>query len=236
MLEAVARGKTKPDRLTGGFGRQPREDVITSAIFGPLRLISDPWLALDALLGRPQPEQAWTGASSLSIDLWRRFGTQEPDVILTASFPDRAPLRVLVEVKWGADLGARQLPRYIEAMAEASMAPDRIVLLGCEPKHRPVLEEEGLGAEPRTWRDAARDLRRLRGGSGAPSLWADAVFSFLQRTEKGHLFSGFSAQDCVVPDRVLWDIGHRSARPFVDGTIPVEPIIFAPSGRHQAHE
>ncbi len=99
MLEAVARRKVRFARVLEGVPRQPREDLVTSAIFGNLRLLDHPGAAIDALLGGPPSGlRSWANAEAIDInlELWKRCPDgSEPDVVLTDNRSDMT----LVEVK-----------------------------------------------------------------------------------------------------------------------------------------
>ena len=231
MLEAIARGKASMARLTGGSGPQPREDMVTSALFGPLRMMAPPdrARALSALLDVPLGY-----ATEVEVELWWPRGRgRQADVLIEASRAGAA-IRVLVEVKWGAPLSKNQLVHYAELIrTRYRRPPDHIVLLGYEPHHEVPVEtqERTLGREVvrRGWREAARALRcearRETGRGGAVEIWADQVFRFLQRTEKGHLFVGFEGLRIRNSDRGT--IPYRAAGPPPWFARPLAPPIAA---------
>ena len=215
MLEAIAGGKASMTRLMGRPGRQPREDMVTSALFGPLRMMTprDRARALSALLGVPLSD-----ATTVEVKLWWPKGRgRQTDVLIQATRGGDA-VRVLVEVKWGAPLSENQLVDYAELVrTRHGRPPDNVVLLGYEQHHEVAVEtqETTLGREVvrRRWREAARALRdearRETGQAGAVEVWADQVFRFLQRTGKGHLFAGFEGLGIRSPGRGA--ISYRAA-------------------------
>ena len=195
MLEAIARGKASIARLMGRPGRQPREDMVTSALFGPLRMMTPPdrARALSVLLGVPLGD-----ATTVEVKLWWPPGRgRQADVLIEAKSTGD-PIRVLVEVKWGAPLSENQLVDYVELVRKRrGCPPSHVVLLGYEPHHAEAVETQETTLERkvvrRGWQRVARALRDVAGREGAVEVWADQVARFLQRTEKGHLFAGFEA-------------------------------------------
>ena len=177
MLEAIARGKASMARLMGGAGRQPREDMVTSALFGPLRMMTPPERAralsvlLDVGLG---------DATTVEVKLWwpAERGRQA-DVLIEAKRRGNA-IRVLVEVKWGAPLSENQLVNYVELVRKRrGCPPDHVVLLGFAPHHEGMDREEEARVHRRPPRLAggrlraeargrARGRRRGLGRSGRP--------------------------------------------------------------------
>ena len=125
MMEAIARRKASWLFNAGSektfFGkRRPQEDMVTSAVFGSIRLMSseDRFKAVEVLLGRDAFEAAaLTNDYDIEVELWPRLagleGRQhvEPDVLLKA-----AGKTVIVEVKWHAPLSERQLEQQVEAV------------------------------------------------------------------------------------------------------------------------
>ena len=233
MLEAVGRRKARMERLTGGGGREPREDMVTSALFGPLMMLRRSGRGLGAMLGIGRLE----AAEVIDIALWPRFGADraEPDVVLNVRFPnsDRPSLRVLVEVKWGAPLGPAQIERYVELMNKQGQSPGFVVLLGYEPQHERILFEEeastGLDVVRRSWRDVARAMKQLSGSEGAVAIWASQVRRFLQQTEKGHLFAGLKSLSIREPQPAHFTYRAAGGSPwFMDAVSPGSaPYVFS---------
>lgn len=218
VLAAVARGKAS-SFLSGTGTRMPREDLITSAIFGPLPYLPDPARALDALLGAPSDGSLWAGATSLRMDFWPRIMGNEPDIVIEAR-TDRLLARVLVEVKWGAGLQTAQIDRYLDALSAAGRPANVTILLGAEDHHDTGARGDGRGATPRTWRDAARGLRdliRTDGSRRSPeALWARDVHLFLQRDMRGRIFGDFRhlGLEGPAPDTFDWTFRSPRRAPF----------------------
>lgn len=213
MLEAVARGKARVERLTGGDRSERREDLVTSAVFGPLMMLPSAGRGLQAMLGVPLAE-----AESVDIALWPRFG-KEPDVVITARFSDSWSVCVLVEVKWGAPLGSEQIENYVELLTAHGQAPGHVVLLGYEPHHENALPDAetkiGRSVVRRSWRDVTRVLQRIADPRDGVGIWAGQVGRFLQRTEKGHLFSGFGHLGIRLPQAVRLSYQTAGAAPWL---------------------
>lgn len=232
VLAAVTRGKAA-SFLSGTGTRVPREDLVTSAIFGPLHYLPEPGRALDALLGPSPGGSPWTSATSLRIDFWPRFKGGEPDVVIEAR-ADRLLARILVEVKWGAGLQPVQIDRYLQALSDAGRPADVAILLGAEDHHDTGARGDGRGAAPRTWRDAARGLRdfvRRDGARRTPEArWAEDVQLFLQRDMRGRIFGDFRHLDLEgpAPETVNWTFRLPRRAPFHDlEAVDVLPRLFA---------
>ncbi|PLS21966.1 hypothetical protein [Neptunicoccus cionae] len=195
MMEAVARRKA---HWLFGSGseknfigkRRPQEDMVTSAVFGSIGLLSpkDRCKAIEILLGRDAFNT--TGLSKncdIGTELWPRLTSLEgrrhvePDVLLRS-----ADKTTIVEVKWHAPLSKRQLEQQVEAVGAENVSA--VVLLG----------EAGVGENisgtpcfRRTWRDVSGDLQNWQDQkSSALSLWGKTMQAFLQETDMGRIFNG----------------------------------------------
>ena len=227
MMEAIARRKASWLFNAGSektfFGkRRPQEDMVTSAVFGSIRLMSseDRFKAVEVLLGRDAFEAAaLTNDYDIEVELWPRLagleGRQhvEPDVLLKA-----AGKTVIVEVKWHAPLSERQLEQQVEAVGAENVSA--VVMLG----------EAGVGERihgkscfRRTWRDDSGDLQNWRGEIGTPlSLWVATMSAFLHETDMGRIFNGLPLL------RSVGQIAYRFNKPGHPPWLDVLPAIARP--------
>lgn len=196
MMEAVARRKAHwlfgaGSEKTFSGKRRPQEDMVTSAVFGSIRLMSseDRRGAIEILLGNDAFETATLpGDHDIEVELWPRLAVElegrrhvEPDVLLKA-----AGKTVIVEVKWHAPLSERQLEQQVEAVGKENVSA--LVMLG----------EAGVGERiddkpsfRRTWRDVSGELQNWRGQAGTPlGRWVATMRAFLQETDMGRVFKG----------------------------------------------
>ena len=204
MMEAIA--KRKAGWLFDASGhenfsgkRRPQEDMVTSAVFGTIRLLpkQDCRDALDLLIGKACRDAAgFDAGADVEIELWRKLRLKgvndrksaEPDVLLTCG--DKT---VIVEVKWHAPLSERQIEWQIEAARQNGRTVVAAVMLGEAGVEDNV---EGVPCFRRTWRDVSGDLeiRRLQlQPEGFPDTpfgrWAKAIHGFLRETDMGRVFA-----------------------------------------------
>lgn len=204
MLEALARKKAHRlmDRVGGNeFGgkKRPQEDMITSAVFGDVRLLTGTARheAIKLLLGVVNIAHAQFDTSAdLHINLWPRLSGGpkrkfvEPDVLLSC-----AGKTVLVEVKWHANLSERQIEQQIEAAEREGHDVVAAVLLG-EAEH--AASAEKVPVMHRTWRDVSADLRSAAELPISPlRAWAEMLRDALQNTDMGHTFAGLDSSSAV---------------------------------------
>lgn len=192
MLHAINAKKATLARIIQGVGRQPREDLVTSALFGSIEFLPlvTQHEAAGALLGKSLPPGS-------VIQLWPVFRggsfRVEPDVIILSG----NDLHV-IEVKWGAHLGADQLARQLNLVSngvcvrgDMKPAPRRITsltVLGHERHHEEDIKETGDSrVTGRTWRDVAEALLMLRSDDPALAAWARAAGHFLSETPKARI-------------------------------------------------
>jgi hypothetical protein len=207
MLHAVNGRKAKLGMFRGAGRRVPIEDIVTSAVFGPLdffapqermavlqRLlkqlnISCPgWMEVPKLL-------LWPQHANVPRDLRRSY--VEPDLVIS----DQAGSALIVEVKWGAPLGARELASQWLSLSHASRRTSVHLLLVLEPNQYglSVKSDVTLVASRSgtkwplfviSWRQAADAFRAI---GADPDLgpgtrrWADGVHAFLRREDPGAL-------------------------------------------------
>lgn len=224
MFHAVIAKKARIDNITDGATRHPREDLVTSALFGTVTFLTPParQAALSTLIGHKLPADA-------KVILWPRLapcaGTggqrTEPDVVL--EYPGKTgPEYWIVEVKWGAALGDDQIRREIDAVRDGDCPkgalpyPPRAVagytLLGREAKHSKMFEgarnscgksDTALEFQSISWPDLTERLRALTQAKDTdPGLkaWADATATFLSCTPQGAVLSKWP--DLTVPPAV----------------------------------
>lgn len=198
-MEAVARRKahwlfrTGSDDLFSG-AKRPQEDMVTSAVFGSIKLMSphDRRLAIDTLLGRDYFSNiAGTAEYDIKIDLWPSLkGSEgrkrvEPDVLLTC-----AGKTVVVEVKWHAKLSERQLQHQIEAAKLNGHDVIASVILGEAGVNETI---HGKRCHRQTWRDVSSAVQThplAQTDQGPFRDWLRIMRDFLQQTDMGRIFNG----------------------------------------------
>ncbi|EBA05877.1 hypothetical protein [Sagittula stellata] len=191
MLEAVAKRKAhwllragSSERYTGG--KRPQEDLVTSAVFGSIRLmpLDAQRPALSTLLGEKVIDDHLPGTGQIKIDLWPRFHKVgriyvEPDVVLTCD-----ARCLVVEVKWHAVLGKDQLEDQVLSVDPKASA---VVLLGENDQRDAV---HGVPLFPRSWRSVAESCGRAARETSQISSWANTIAEFLKQTDVGAVFTG----------------------------------------------
>jgi hypothetical protein len=189
--------------------RRPQEDLMTSSVFGIIRLLpqGDQYRALGLLLGE-EAERAFQfdPRHPLRIRLWERFtGLEdrllvEPDLLLSSG-----PATVVVEVKWHAVLSQCQVEQQVKAVTQAGEAVTAAVILGQTDSPTRV---EGIPVFHRAWREASAALHNGRGVLSDPlRQWAGMVGAALQATALGHSFAGLRAPvGPAVRGRPFWSL------------------------------
>ena len=204
MMEAVGRRKAHwlfraGSENTFSGKRRPQEDMVTSAVFGSIRLMSeeDRRDAIEILLGQDAFEASdFARGSDIDIVLWPRIDVRklwsrseelkgrrhvEPDVLLKS-----AGKTTIVEVKWHANLSKEQLEQQINAVGGEYVSA--VVMLG----------EAGVGEKVfetpcyrRTWRDVSGELQQRRDDMDTPlGRWVATMRMFLHETDMGRIFNG----------------------------------------------
>lgn len=200
MMEAVARRKahwlfrTGSERSFSGK-RRPQEDMVTSAVFGSIRLLSpaDRRKAIELIVG----EECFNAAlfpddQDIEITLWPSLpgpdggGRVEPDILLIS-----ARRTVIIEVKWHAHLSEDQLEKQVAAAELDKHNVVAVQMLG------EAIVKDAISGKPcfrRTWRDVSGAVQeRLRYGgdkSGAFCNWLCIMRDFLRQTDMGRIFAG----------------------------------------------
>ncbi len=199
MMEAVARRKAHWLLNVGSEksfnGKRPQEDMVTSAVFGTIRLMSsnDRHEAIRVIVGEKCFKEAgFEEAADITIDLWKRYYPPdrkyvEPDVLLTCN--DKT---LIIEVKWHATLSDQQIEQQIEQQIDAVGKGNvsAIMMLGYEKIPEKINGKIGF---QRTWRDVSGEVQiRLRDKKDPAPFrdWLDLMRRFLQQTDMGRIFNG----------------------------------------------
>ncbi|WP_339107030.1 hypothetical protein [Thioclava sp. GXIMD4216] len=223
MFDAVVAKKAKMAAIIDGAGKQPREDLITSSLFGTLRFLSKSaqTKAMQALVGPMIPEHS-------SIFLWPYLSgakNAEPDVVI--SLEDGSFW--IVEVKWGASLGDDQIKREIDTVAFGRcrrgglpVGPRKVAgytLLGALDKHDEALNNarEAYSGRielfSRRWVDVTETLRQLAQQSDDnPGLaaWSKVAADFLSGEPEGRVLGHWPDAFKMPPScSYHFDFGHR---------------------------
>ncbi|MEI4488983.1 hypothetical protein V8J36_22620 [Frigidibacter sp. MR17.14] len=208
MFDAVIAKKARMSKILHDAKRNPREDLVTSSLFGVLPFLTPAARqeALSVLCGHPLPSDA-------KIYLWPFFvgngESSEPDVVLEFTHEGRAAYWI-VEVKWGAPLGADQCAREIRTLSFGRCrrggvppGPRKVLgytLLGAERHHElavATLHEDARsgklkavpaeGIRSLKWTTAGGNLRLLEAASFDPGLkaWAGLSANFIAGQPQG---------------------------------------------------
>ncbi|GBQ25575.1 hypothetical protein AA0472_1800 [Acetobacter estunensis NRIC 0472] len=205
MFCAVISRKARLDRLIDGCNKQPREDIITSSLFGSIEFLtkSERVLALNVLTGHEF-------SKDVNVFLWPYFrnGKErcEPDIVLR-DIVEGHSVYWIVEVKWGAALGVNQIQREIRALQTGECcrgnipyAPRKVIgytLLGAEEKHKDVLNEARqvyveMKVLSRTWTELTSRLRYLTNiDDTGLCAWTKTVEEFLNATSRGYILGSW---------------------------------------------
>jgi len=206
MMEAVGRRKAHwlfgagSERTFSGK-RRPQEDMVTSAVFGSIRLMSleDRRKAIKVLLGGDAFEASnFAQGYDINTILWPRLdGLEdrqhvEPDVLLKS-----VDITTIVEVKWRAPLSERQLEQQIEAVGAENVSA--VVMLGEAGVGEKILDTPCFR---RTWRDVSGELQnriqqKMDDAEAPLGRWVTMMWAFLQETDMGRIFDGLPRQEPV---------------------------------------
>lgn len=231
MFHALIAKKARIDNIIDGATRHPREDLVTSALFGTVTFLTPParQAALSTLIGHELPADA-------KVILWPPLapcaGTDgkstEPDVVL--QYPGgTGPEYWIVEVKWGAALGNDQIRREINAVKDGDCPkgalpnPPRAVvgytLLGREAKHTTMFDrarescrksDTALEFQSISWPDLTERLRALTQAKDTDAglkAWADATATFLKCTPQGAVLGKWPEMTIPPAVRFCFDDG-----------------------------
>lgn len=235
MMEAVARRKAHwlfgagSEKSFSGR-RRPQEDMVTSAVFGSIRLMSpeDRFRAIELLLGRDAFEATgFAKDHDIEIELWPRLpgpkGRRhvEPDVLLKA-----AGTTAIIEVKWHAPLSERQLEQQVAAVGVDNVKS--VIMLG-----EAGIEDEIFGKRGfrRTWRDVSGELQqRTAEESTSLGRWIATMRAFLHETDMGRLFGGLP--QIADPGRIAFQFRKPGHPPWFDQALRgSEPVHYIFEGK-----
>lgn len=247
MFDAVIAKKARMEKILHDAKRNPREDLVTSSLFGVLRLLSPEarQAALSVLCDHPLPSDA-------KIYLWPFFvgkgESSEPDVVLEF-IKDGRRAYWIVEVKWGAPLGADQCAREIRTVARGRCrrggvpAGERKVLgytlLGAEPQHQKAVADlrlkvlNGLedlpvnGIRSLEWTAAAENLRTLESDAAHPGLtsWSRLSANFLAGQPQGAMLEAWPTMTMPMKGSFVFDDEERFALSQMTA-VPATPYDF----------
>lgn len=247
MFDAVIAKKARMEKILHDAKRNPREDLVTSSLFGMLRLLTPAarQAALSVLCDHTLPSDA-------NIYLWPFFvgkgENSEPDIVLEFIENGRRAFWI-VEVKWGAPLGADQCAREIRTVAHGRCrrggvpAGERKVLgytlLGSEPQHQKAVADlrltvlNGLEAIPVNhirsleWTAAAENLRTLENYATDPGLksWSRLSANFLAGQPQGAVLGVWPAMTMPLEGNFVFDAEERFVLPSMTA-VPATKFIF----------
>lgn len=234
MLHAVNRRKARLDAFRAAGSRVPLEDVVTSTLFGPLLFFEAEQMeaVIDRMLRELDvPRPAWEGP--LQLSLWPRQKTHatvrtnyvEPDAVIA----DAAGTSLLLEIKWGAPLGDRELAaQWLSLAPEARPRSQHlIIVLESSPYDAAVAADRAfLARQPAgTWQGCVRPWRRVADAFQVIGIdtyfpaglrrWAQAAHAFIKREDPRSLI-GWQALDVPPVDTLAW----RFATPWFDRNPP----------------
>ena len=99
-------------------GRELKEDIVTSCVFGPLRFMkpNHAWISCLHMFGLQNDSFAKIEPTSIVIRFWPKFKRNdgcgryvEPDLHILAKVNGKIVGTILIEVKWESPLGEKQL-------------------------------------------------------------------------------------------------------------------------------
>jgi hypothetical protein len=200
MLHAVNGGKARLRGEGSDGGRTPIEDIVTSTVFGPLDYMNndDRRELLRSLLEHMHIPQLSDHVPQLHFWVKRptttfRERSVEPDLVINFG-----PVsKLVVEVKWGAALSARELAAQWASLSSQEQGGSRHLILTRDPPRyrdhiaddREALRVHGVSnwqLHECSWREFARILRTLAllpRLSSQVKAWATDAAAFLAREE-----------------------------------------------------
>lgn len=242
MFDAVIAKKARMEKILHDAKRNPREDLVTSSLFGMLRLLSpnSRRAALSILCDYAIPSDA-------TIYLWPFFvgkdETSEPDVVLEF-MQDGRPAFWIVEVKWGAPLGRDQCAREIRTVnlgrCRRGGVPENersvlgYTLLGAESHHQKAMAElrrsvlNGLkgvpveGIRSLEWTAVVENLRTLEREADDPGLqsWSRLSADFLAGQPQGAVLGAWPKMTMPLKGSFFFDEEERFPLPDMTAVHP----------------
>lgn len=245
MFDAVIAKKARMEKILHDAKRNPREDLVTSSLFGTLRLLTPEArkAALSVLCDHSLPSDA-------TIYLWPFFvgkgENSEPDVVLEFMQDGRRAFWI-VEVKWGAPLGADQSAREIRTVLSGRCrrggvpAGERKVLgytlLGAEPQHkkamadlRPTMQNVLTnGIKSLAWTTVAENLRCLASETTDAGLksWSRLSANFLAGQPQGAMLGEWPTMTMPMRGTFTFDDEDMFTLPL---------MTYVPSARYNFRE
>lgn len=217
MLSAIAKKKLSQDQI--------REDALTSSVFSPINQFDQAtkWRIASQLLIRDLFSENETLKSietkipsECKIELWPRLRTSgdrsvEPDAIITFRFDGNVSIAILIEVKWKAPLGEKQLSRQRDAFIttrgtsakafQALIVKDISDAVNADASQSDNPESLSI----RTWREIYQNLHRIEALSSPNDIplkhWLSELNSAF-RTMYPPPFKGFFSINKMSP--VKW--------------------------------
>jgi len=236
MFDAIVARKARLNSVIYGAGKQPREDLITSALFGTLKFLLPE--------ARAKALQVLCGCEfegDVQIYLWPFFKSDsesaEPDVVLEFTIEERR-VYWIIEVKWGAALGKDQAGREIRTVksgycrrgevAEGKRNVIGYTLLGAEQKHDKALSELRLSfgqmhvINDWSWKEMCDRLRQLADTSPDIGLiaWAKLAADFLSGEPQGTVLGSWPEMEFPGECRFYFDLDEEFALQALPAVLP----------------
>lgn len=228
MLKSVVKNKSRKFFSDEGVDRSPREDIVTSTVLGYLDYLTEQsavtvirWM-LGGVVKIPD------GYLKSSVELWPRHASCEPDAIIDLTCEGRAPIRILVEAKWGKNrLTTDQLERQWRVFGQTEADRGTTVHHIAIVEHKSIQDRDAVSAAAPniqrhllTWRDIAGNLvHRDKVGDHEPNALAKDIIAALELGAGQRPFNGWSNHGAVV---------DRPAQPVFFREVPwwsVVPVV-----------
>ncbi|WP_282078029.1 hypothetical protein [Epibacterium ulvae] len=236
MFDAIVARKARLNSVIDGAGKQPREDLVTSALFGPLK-----FLLPDARAKALQVLCGYEFGADVQISLWPFFKSDsesaEPDVVLEFTNSGRRNYWI-VEVKWGAALGKDQAGREIRTVQSGYCRRGQVTegkrnvigysLLGAERKHEKALNALRLSVGQMhvindwSWKEMCDRLRQLADTSSDAGLiaWAKLAADFLSGEPQGTVLGSWPEMELPGEYHFYFDLDEDFALQALPAVLP----------------
>ena len=254
MIQAITQNKAR--MFFTKHARRPREDIVTSCVFGILEFL--PQDDRRRVLGWLLPDLELIGASDIQLRLWPQGphrGSSEPDVLITWKTPDGGAATAVIEVKWGdlaltAGQALRQWQEWVLPACEQGTAVWHVLLVQYPMAAAAAIDEAEQYLEQRqfvqwrkccyiaAWRDVAERLGTDY-SQGAEHLKALASGLQDMLAELGlSPFRGFSFEASMIPETRGNIFFHRKQFDWSDSialpTLGKDRVFFTPHGHQQS--